>query len=155
MERRDKNNYYLDVAQSIAQRATCLRRNYGAVIVKDDEIVSTGYNGAPRGAKNCNDIGLCKRKKDGVKPGERYELCRSIHAEQNAIISASRSEMKGATLYLVGLESETGELTEYVEPCVMCKRTIINSGISTVVMRLTEDEFDVINTGVWLLTEEV
>lgn len=155
MERIDKTNYYLDVAQTIAQRATCLRRKYGAVIVKDDEIVSTGYNGSPRGAKNCTDIGLCKRKEQGIKPGERYELCRSIHAEQNAIICASRREMQGATLYLVGLEAETNELTEFTEPCIMCKRAIINAGIDNVVMRKPDGSFEVTNTGVWLLMDEV
>ena len=151
MERRDRINYYLDTAEQIAKRSTCLRRGYGAVIVKDDEIIATGYNGSPRGAKNCCDTGTCKRQELGVKAGERYELCRSVHAEQNAIISASRKDMQGATLYLVGLEIETGELTKYNEPCMMCKRFIINAGIKTVIMRSNHDEFKAISTKDWIV----
>ena len=109
MVRRDKVNYYLDLAKMVAQRSTCLRRHYGAVIVKNDEVISTGYVGAPRGRKNCTDIGECIRRKMGVPRGERYELCRSVHAEANAIISAEREKMIGACLYLSGKETETGE----------------------------------------------
>lgn len=105
MERRDKINYYLDIAEAVTGRGTCLRRNFGAVIVKNDTIISTGYVGAPRGRANCNELHYCTREKLQVPRGERYELCRSVHAEQNAIINASRSEMLGATLYLVGLEN--------------------------------------------------
>ena len=100
MKRIDKNNYYLDIAEATLERATCLRKKWGAVIVKNDEIISTGYNGAPRGRKNCDDLGYCIREQLNIPRGERYELCRSVHAEQNAIISASRSEMIGATLYI-------------------------------------------------------
>lgn len=92
MKRRNKNNYYLDVAETILNRSTCIRRNFGAVIVKNDEIISTGYNGAPRGRKNCLDLEFCMREKLEIPRGERYELCRSVHAEQNAIISASRKD---------------------------------------------------------------
>ena len=108
MERRDKINYYLDIAEAVTGRGTCLRRNFGAVIVKNDTIISTGYVGAPRGRANCNELHYCTREKLQVPRGERYELCRSVHAEQNAIINASRSEMLGATLYLVGLENRGG-----------------------------------------------
>ena len=111
MERRDKINYYLDIAEAVTGRGTCLRRNFGAVIVKNDTIISTGYVGAPRGRANCNELRYCTREKLQVPRGERYELCRSVHAEQNAIINASRSEMLGATLYLVWLENNGG----YVE----------------------------------------
>ena len=107
MERRDKTNYYLDLAEMVSQRCTCLRRHYGAVIVKNDEVISTGYVGAPRGRKNCTDIGECIRKKMGVPRGERYELCRSVHAEANAIISASRDKMIGSSMYLTGIEVDT------------------------------------------------
>ena len=97
MERVSKRNYYLDIAQTVLERATCLRRVYGAIIVKNDEIISTGYNGAPRGRKNCVDLGYCTREQLKVPRGERYELCRSVHAEANAIISAQRRDMVGAT----------------------------------------------------------
>ena len=110
MQRRDRENYYLDIAQAVLGRGTCLRRNFGAIIVKNDQILSTGYAGAPRGRQNCSDLGVCLREKLGVPRGERYELCRSVHAEANAIIHASRSEMTGATLYLVGVDAQTEEL---------------------------------------------
>ena len=108
MERRDKDNYYLDLAEMVSQRCTCLRRHYGAVIVKNDQVVSTGYVGAPRGRKNCSDLGYCIREKMQIPRGERYELCRSVHAEANAIINASRDHMLGASLYLTGREVKTG-----------------------------------------------
>ena len=141
MERRDKHNYYLDIAQTILERGTCLRHNVGAVIVKNDVIISTGYNGAPRGRANCTDLGVCRRMSLGVPRGQRYELCRSVHAEQNAIINASRSEMLGATLYLVGLENRTGGYVEAAAPCSLCKRMIINAGIERVIVRDTRDTY--------------
>ncbi len=95
MERIVKENYYLDIAETVLERSTCLRRQYGAIIVRNDEIVATGYNGAPRGRKNCSDLGYCVREQMRVPRGERYELCRSVHAEANAIISASRNECIG------------------------------------------------------------
>ena len=144
-QRRYKINYYLDIAEVVAERGTCLRRNYGAIIVKDDEIVSTGYAGAPRGRKNCTDIGYCRRQKLDVPHGERYEICRSVHAETNAIISASRSLMLGATLYLVGLDANTGEYFENPNSCSMCQRQIINAGITTVIIRLDKNDFRVVD----------
>ena len=148
--RRDKINYYLDIAQSILERGTCLRRNFGAIIVKNDEIVSTGYTGAPRGRKNCSDLGFCTREKLNIPRGERYELCRSVHAEANAIISASRSSMIGATLYLVGMDYKTKELVPDASSCAMCKRTIINAGIDRVIVRNTPDDFTVIQVQDWI-----
>lgn len=145
MERRDKHNYYLDIAQTVAARGTCLRRNFGAIIVKNDQIISTGYVGAPRGRKNCCDLGYCTREKLNIPRGTRYELCRSVHAEQNAIIHAARTDMLGATLYLVGLECSTGEYVAGANPCAMCKRMIINAGISHVVVRDTRDDFRIID----------
>ena len=115
-ERKSKIKYYLDIAKSVSERSTCLKRHYGAVIVKDDEIIATGYNGAPRGRENCCDIGSCLRIKMGIPSGQRYEICRSVHAEMNAIISASRKDMKGSTLYLVGVEPD-GSYTKNSEPC--------------------------------------
>lgn len=135
MERIDKINYYLDIAEVVLERGTCLRRNYGAIIVKNDQIVSTGYVGAPRGRVNCVDAGVCVRQKLAIPRGERYELCRSVHAEANAIIHASRNDMLGATLYLVGKDAVTGEYVKNASPCSMCKRQIINAGIEKVVVR--------------------
>ena len=148
--RRSKDNYYLDIAETVSERSTCLRRRFGAIIVKNDVIVSTGYNGAPRGRANCNELGICYREKLGIPRGERYELCRSVHAEANAIISASREQMLGSTLYLVGTEGSTGELVKDACCCQMCKRLVINAGIEKVVIRRTPTEFSVIEVSSWI-----
>lgn len=145
MERRDKHNYYLDIATTVLERGTCLRRNYGSIIVKNDEIISTGYTGAPRGRKNCMDMGVCRRQQLNIPRGERYELCRSVHSEANAIISASRRDMIGATLYLAGKDRETGELVPDATSCAMCKRQIINAGIAKVIVRRSENEYEEID----------
>ena len=145
MERRDKHNYYLDIAATVLERGTCLRRNYGSIIVKNDEIISTGYTGAPRGRKNCMDLGVCRREQLQVPRGERYELCRSVHSEANAIISASRRDMIGATLYLAGKDMKSGELVPDATSCAMCKRHIINAGIAKVVVRRDENTYEVID----------
>ncbi|OLA36302.1 MAG: cytidine deaminase [Firmicutes bacterium CAG:176_63_11] len=142
MERISKENYYLDIAETVLERATCLRRVYGAIIVKNDEIISTGYNGAPRGRRNCVDMGFCTREAMQVPRGQRYELCRSVHAEANAIISASRRDMVGSTLYLVGTS------------CAMCRRQVINAGISRVIIRRTEAEFQVVDVTDWVRQED-
>ena len=154
MERRDKHNYYLDLAEIVSQRSTCLRRRYGAVIVKNDEVISTGYVGAPRGRKNCSDIGECIRQNMQIPRGERYELCRSVHAEVNAIISASRDKMIGASLYLTGLEMADGSYIKNASSCSMCKRTIINAGIETVYIRDDKDHFRVIPVSDWVENDE-
>lgn len=154
MKRRDKINYYLDLAEVVSQRGTCLRRHYGAVVVKNDEVISTGYTGAPRGRKNCSDIGTCIREKLNIPRGERYELCRSVHAEVNAIISASREELIGGTIYLVGKEVSTGEYIKNSNSCSMCKRIIINAGIKQVIIRDTKDEYRVINVCQWIDNDE-
>lgn len=154
MKRRDKINYYLDLADVVSKRCTCLRRHYGAVIVKNDEVISTGYVGAPRGRKNCSDLGYCVRQKLNIPRGERYELCRSVHAEANAIISASREKMIGSTLYLSGREVSTGKYIENSNSCSMCKRMIINAGISSVIIRDTEDNYRVINVQDWIDHDE-
>ncbi|MBQ1935702.1 MAG: cytidine deaminase [Clostridia bacterium] len=154
LPRRDKTNYYLDIAETVLQRGTCLRRNFGAIVVKNDEIVSTGYTGAPRGRKNCSDLGYCIREKLAIPRGERYELCRSVHAEANCIISASRRDLLGSTLYLVGRDQKTGELVENTNSCSMCKRMIINAGIETVVVRNTPDEYTVISVEDWIENDE-
>ena len=154
MTRTDKTNYYLDIAETVLERGTCLRRNYGAVIVKNDEIVSTGYVGAPRGRKNCCDTGTCIRAKLNVPRGTRYELCRSVHAEANAIISASREKMIGSTLYLCGKENETGKYVSKSEPCSRCKRMIINAGISTVIVRDDKENYRVIEVENWINNDD-
>ena len=155
MERISKENYYLDIAQTVLERATCLRRIYGAIIVKNDEIISTGYNGAPRGRRNCVDMGYCTREALRVPRGERYELCRSVHAEANAIISASRRDMVGGTLYLVGRDARTGELLSDATSCLMCRRMVINAGLEKVVIRRTETEFEVVPVADWIAEDDL
>ena len=150
MQRIDKENYYLDIAQTVMERSTCLRRWYGAIIVRNDEIVATGYNGAPRGRANCSELGTCIREQMQVPRGQRYELCRSVHAEANAIISASRNECIGATLYLAGRDAATGRLLPDATSCSMCRRIIINAGIARVVIRRTETEYSVVDVQEWI-----
>lgn len=154
MDRKGKINYYLDIAQMVLERGTCLRRNYGAIIVNNDEIISTGYTGAPRGRKNCIDLNFCAREKLNIPSGERYELCRSVHAEANAIISAARKDMIGATLYLVGKHKKTGELVHDATSCSMCKRLIINAGIERVISRNTPEEYTIVNVRDWIYNDE-
>ena len=139
-----KENYYLNIAQTVATRSTCLRKNYGAIIVKNDNIVSTGYNGAPRGRKNCSDIGECMRDKLNIPRGERYELCRAIHAEAKI----------DSTLYMACIDAKTGELTPNTCSCMMCKRLIINAGISKVVVRNTEDSYTVFDVAGWVENDD-
>jgi len=155
MVRRDKINYYLDIAETVLERGTCLRRNFGALIVNNDQIISTGYVGAPRGRRNCCDIGDCTRERLNIPRGERYEMCRSVHAEANAIIHAARAEMLGSTLYLVGKENATGDYVLNANPCSMCKRMIINAGISNVIVRDTQNEFRCITVmDEWIAEDE-
>ncbi|MBO4474684.1 MAG: dCMP deaminase family protein [Clostridiales bacterium] len=154
MERRDKINYYLDLAEVVAKRSTCLRRHYGAVIVKNDEVISTGYVGAPRGRKNCSDLGNCVRETLQIPRGERYELCRSVHAEQNAIISASRDKMIGATMYLAGYDAKTGEYISKSNSCSLCKKMIINAGIEKVIVRDNKEEYRVVTVQDWIDNDE-
>ena len=154
MERVSKHNYYLDIAQTVSQRSTCLRRRFGAIIVKNDTIVSTGYNGAPRGRKNCCDIGSCTREDLGIPRGERYELCRSIHAEANAIIAASREQMLGATIYLCCTDPISGDVIGGMNSCMMCKRQVINAGISRVIIRNNRFEYTEIDVNDWIVNDD-
>ena len=154
MNRISKDNYYLDIAETVIGRATCLRRCYGAIIVKNDEIISTGYNGAPRGRRNCVDLGRCAREAMQVPRGERYELCRSVHAEANAIISAARSETLGATLYMACKDPATGALIPGSTSCSMCRRFIINAGISRVVIRDTRESYSVVHVEDWVREDD-
>ena len=150
MERVSKHNYYLDIAQTVAERSTCKRKMYGAIIVKNDSIISTGYNGAPRGRKNCTDLGFCMRDKLNIPRGERYELCRSVHAEANAIIAAPRDQMLGSTLYQTCVSPADGSIVGGICSCMMCKRMIINAGISRVIYRDTKDEYHTVDVQEWI-----
>lgn len=152
--RRDKINYYLDIAETVLERGTCLRRNYGAIIVKNDMIISTGYTGAPRGRRNCSDLDECLRENLQIPQGERYEMCRSVHAEMNAIIHAARVSSLGSTLYLVGKEAVGGDYVKDASPCSMCRRMIINAGIQNVIVRDTRNEFRNIVTDEWVFNED-
>lgn len=152
--RTSKENYYLDIAQTVSERSTCLRKHFGAVIVKDDNIISTGYNGAPRGRQNCSDLGFCYRDKLNIPRGERYELCRSVHAEANAIIAASRDLMLDSTLYMACVDGKTGELVGGTSSCMMCKRMCINAGIKKIVVRDTKDTFSVYSTEDWINNDD-
>jgi dCMP deaminase len=155
-KRISKEDYYLNIATEVARRGTCLRRNYGAVVVKNDEIISTGYTGAPRGAKNCIDIGYCSRLKLNVPSGERYELCRSVHAEMNALIHVSRREAMGGTMYLMGVDAQTGgSLPNGAEPCRLCKRVIINAGIEKVLTKKINGEVMTYQVKNWIKNEEL
>ena len=136
-KRVDKVNYYLNIADAVLERSTCLRRHYGAIIVRNDEIVSTGYNGAPRGRKNCVDLGRCTREELQVPSGQRYELCRSVHAEANAIISAARSDTLGDTT-----------------SCSMCRRLISNAGIDRVIIRNSKTAYSVVHVEDWVREDD-
>ena len=138
--RTSKQNYYLDIADSVLERSTCLRRKYGAIIVRNDEIISTGYNGAPRGRRNCSDLGRCSRETLRIPSGERYELC--------------RSDMIGASIYLVGRDARTGELLHDAMSCSMCKRQIINAGIDRVIIRTGETEYITIPVSDWVENDD-
>ena len=153
-ERVDKVNYYLDIAEMVLKRGTCLRRNFGAVIVKNDEIISTGYVGAPRGRENCSDLGYCVRQKMNIPRGERYELCRSVHAEANAIISAERKDMIGANLFLVGMEVATEDYIQGASCCAMCKRLVINAGIERVFVRDDKKNYHIFEVKDWITNDE-
>jgi dCMP deaminase len=153
-KRTSKENYYLDIADAVLERSTCLRRCYGAIIVRNDEIISTGYNGAPRGRRNCTDLGFCEREHLRIPSGERYELCRSVHAEANAIISASRRDMIGATMFLVGRDAKTRELLPETTSCSMCRRQIINAGIEKIVCRISPTEFTVTDVNDWIINDD-
>jgi dCMP deaminase len=146
--RPDWDEYFINIAKAVATRATCLRRKYGAVITKDNIIVSTGYNGAPAGMKDCLEVGKCTRKELQIPHGERYELCHSVHAEANAIIRASADELRGATIYISGADDENNECSS--EPCMMCKRMILNARIAKVVYSDGNSSFIITNPSKWL-----
>lgn len=152
----DKTNYYLDIAETVAERGTCLRKDYGCIIVKNDEIISTGYSGAPRGRENCIDLGFCMKKKiyPDVHHGG-YDACRAVHAEQNAIISAARKDMIGATMYLVGRRKDNDVYEEGAMSCQMCRKLIINAGIKEVIVRVTKKKYKVVNIEEWIKNDQL
>ena len=154
MDRISKENYYLDIAQTVAERSTCMRKKYGAIIVKNDVIISTGYNGSPRGRKNCNELQFCMREKLQIPSGERYELCRAVHAEANAIIAAPRDQMLGATLYMSCVDPSNHSLVMGTNSCMMCKRQVINAGIAYVVVRDDKENFRVIDVNEWIENDD-
>ena len=154
MNRVSKHNYYLDIAQTVSERATCLRRRFGAIIVKNDTIISTGYNGAPRGRVNCTDTESCIRETLNIPRGERYELCRSVHAEANAIIAASRENMLGSTMYMCCTDPKTGDVVGGICSCAMCKRLVINAGIETIITREDKDNFTIHCVKDWIVNDE-
>lgn len=144
------DEYFMQMAELTAQRSTCLRRKVGAVIVKDKHIIATGYNGAPRGLRHCGDLGGCLRQKLGVPSGQRHELCRALHAEQNAIIQAATlgQSIEGATIYVTH------------QPCIICAKMIINAGITRIVVRsgypdkMSEEMVKEANLKIEMLKEE-
>jgi len=154
MERISKINYYLDIAETVASRSTCLRKKYGAIIVKNDVIIATGYCGSPRGRENCCDRGTCIREDMNIPRGERYELCRSVHAEANAIIAASRDQMLDAIMYEVCVSPVTGEIVPDIDSCQMCKKLIINAGILRVIYRDTKDDYHSVNVSDWISNDD-
>ena len=152
----DKINYYLDIAETVAERSTCLRKHYGCIIVKNDEIISTGYSGAPRGRENCIDLGFCTKKK--IYPDARhggYDACRSVHAEQNAIISAARKDMLGSTMYLVGKRTDSKEYEEGAMSCQTCRKLAINAGIESVIVRTSKTEYIEVDVNEWISNDEL
>jgi len=151
--RRDKINYYLDIAETVLERSTCLRRQYGSIIVKNDSIVSTGFNGAPRSCVSCDEKGECIREKLNVPRGTRYELCASTHSEMNAMLSASRDEMLGSTLYIAGRQE--GGYVANIHPCNLCKKLIINAGIEKVIIRDDRDNYRIIYIDEWIKNQDV
>lgn len=138
-QRISKINTYLNVAETFAYRSTCIKRKYGAVVVKDDTVISTGYNGSPRGLENCCDIGICPRIELGMHQGEGYGICRAVHAEQNALLNCSKEQTMGADLYLAGVNPEDNTVHK-AKPCPLCARLIIQAGIKNVFMRIGESE---------------
>ena len=144
MMRLEKHHYYLEIARAVSNRSTCMRKNYGAVIVKHDTIIATGYNGTPRGWPNCCDIGFCHRKE--AKRGTDYPSLCSVHAEINAIIVASRDQLLDSTLYLYGFDQDTNMLVKDPDCCPACKRTIINAGIETVIFADVDGLYPVYNS---------
>ena len=136
-KRVSKVDTYLNCSEVFAYRSTCLKRKYGAVIVKDDVVISTGYNGSPRGCENCCDLGECKRIKMNMHQGEGYGICKAVHAEANALLNCSREQTIGADIYLTGINPKDASI-HAAKPCPLCARMIIQAGIKNVYLRQGE-----------------
>ena len=152
--RPDKINYYLNIAREVCTRSTCLRRKYGALLIKNDTIIATGYNGSPRGTKNCIDLRECRREKLNIPRGTCYEMCRSLHAEQNCIINASRNDMIGSDLYLYGIDVNSNDIVENLDSCQLCKKMIINSGIKRVIFARPNNQYEIKDVSEWVINDE-
>ena len=152
--RPSKISYYLNIAKEVSTRATCLRRKYGAVLIKNDVIISTGYNGSPRGTKNCIDMNECRREKLNIPRGQCYEMCMSQHAEQNCIINASRTDMIDSDLYLYGMDVNTNDIVNDLDSCQLCKKMIINAGIKRVIFARPNNQYEVKNVSEWVINDE-
>ena len=155
-KRVDKTNYYLDIAETVAERGTCIRKDYGCIIVKNDEIISTGYSGAPRGRTNCIDLGYCTKKK--IYPDIHHggnDACRSVHAEQNASLSAARKDMLGSTMYLVGRRKDNNKYEEGAMSCQMCRKMIINAGIKKIIVRVTRSKYIEVDVDEWIKNDDL
>lgn len=163
MERISKTEYYLNIAEEVMQRSTCLNKHWGAVIVKDDTIISTGFNGAPRCMKDCLQKGFCNlydyRRKNNLGRGTAYEQCLSVHAEMNAMIFADKDKLQGSTLYLAGEQCDNLDgIWMYVsnaKPCAMCRKLIINAGIKNVIVRQNEKLIQVFEVDGWEETDVI
>ena len=155
MKRPSWDEYFMEMAELTAKRSTCMRRNVGAVIVKEKHAIATGYNGAPRGIKHCEERGGCLRQKLGVPSGQRHELCMALHAEQNAMLSAERKDMINSTLYIVGVRTDTNQYEEGASPCQMCRKLIINSGISEVIVRIDKNSFNCFKVKDWINNDDL
>lgn len=149
--RPSKDQYYLDLAQSVSRRSTCTKVEIGAVIIRDDQVVATGYCGAPRGTKSSQEHGFCLRRQLGIPSGHRYEICRSVHAEQNAIINAARSgtAVLGGDMYIYGKLLENNEPLDAF-PCFICKKMVINCGLKRVICSLKEGGYKIFTTDEWI-----
>ncbi|MCK4520542.1 dCMP deaminase family protein [Candidatus Parcubacteria bacterium] len=150
MMRPSKDQYYLNIAREVAQRSTCMRMKFGAIIVRDDQIIATGYVGAPRNTKDCLERGNCLRDQLKIPHGQRYELCRSVHAEQNAIINAARAgvSLLGGDMFLY-CEDQKGEMKNAI-PCFICKKMIINAGLNRVICSTEEGKYKIFNIQDWV-----
>ncbi len=143
IKRPSKDRYYLNIAKEVSTRSTCLKVLIGAIIVREDQIVATGYVGAPRGTKSSLEWGFCLRKKLGIPSGTQYELCRSVHAEQNAIINAARAGVSvlGGDMYIYGELRDSGEIINAF-PCFICKKMIINAGLKRVISSTKDGNYE-------------
>ncbi len=143
------DNYYLDIAEKVIVKS-CVRNNYGAAIVNGNKLISTGYTAAPNGWEHCSSLGCCRRRKLNLPSGSGYDQCRSVHAEWRALLLASPEDCKGATLYLVGVNARNDQYVDDNEPCLICKRLIIEAGIQKVVMRDTKEKYRVVQVSTWI-----